>query len=176
MTDSPQDIYYKGTDTRQYLDYTWNHPRHIKRNIPYNLAWRIYTIVDDIETNNRRLKGLEHILSKGGYSKEIITIGINKARVLNQKELRTYILHIPFELVHLVGGRYETEVIMVFYIICLMSPPRMIAFSFFFTCTHSSILVVPLRYSKVLCNYSITSEHDNLSVHWPLNVGLISSY
>ena len=61
------DIYYKATDTRQYLDYTSNHPRHIKRNIPYNLARRICTFVDDVETKNTRLKELEDILSKGGY-------------------------------------------------------------------------------------------------------------
>ena len=59
------DIYYKATDTRQY-DYTSNHPRHIKRNILYNLARRICTIVDDIETKNTRLKELEDILSKRG--------------------------------------------------------------------------------------------------------------
>ena len=47
------------------------------------------TILDDTETNNTRLKELEAILSKRGYLKEIITIGINKAKALNQKELRT---------------------------------------------------------------------------------------
>ena len=83
------ELYYKATDTRQYLDYTSNHPRHIKRNIPYNLACRICTTVDDIETKNARLKELEDILSKRGYPKEIITIGINKAGALNQKELKT---------------------------------------------------------------------------------------
>ena len=45
--------------------------------------------MDDIDTKNTRRKGLEDILFKRGYPKEIITIGINKARALNQKELRT---------------------------------------------------------------------------------------
>ena len=45
--------------------------------------------MDDIETKNTRLKELEDILSKRGYPEEIITIRINKARALNQKELRT---------------------------------------------------------------------------------------
>ena len=31
-------INYKVTDTIQYLEYTSDHPRHMKRNIPYNLA------------------------------------------------------------------------------------------------------------------------------------------
>ena len=35
------DIYYKLTDSFQCLPYTSSHPRHIKNNIPYNLARRI---------------------------------------------------------------------------------------------------------------------------------------
>ena len=67
----------------------WNHLRHIKRNIPHDLASRICTIVDDTEAKNTGQKGLEDIIFKRGYPKEIITIGTNKARALNQKELRT---------------------------------------------------------------------------------------
>ena len=73
------DIYYKTTDTQQYLDYTSNHPRHAKNNIPYNLARRICTIVDDHATKNRRLKELEKILQTRKYSKSLIETGINKA-------------------------------------------------------------------------------------------------
>ena len=68
------DIYYKATDARKYLDYTSNHPWHIKRNIPYNLARIICTIVDDIETKNTRFKELEDI------SKKSYPTGIRKAR------------------------------------------------------------------------------------------------
>ena len=35
------DINYKITDTEQHLHNQSNHPRHIKRNIPHNLARRI---------------------------------------------------------------------------------------------------------------------------------------
>ena len=45
--------------------------------------------MEDIETKNTRLKELEGILSERGYPKEMITIGINKARSLNKKDLRT---------------------------------------------------------------------------------------
>ena len=48
------DINYKAPDTRQYLDFTSNHPRHIKKNIPYNLTRRMCTIVDDEETTRKK--------------------------------------------------------------------------------------------------------------------------
>ena len=41
------DIYYKETDTNQYLDFKSCHPSHTKRSIPYKLARRICTIVSD---------------------------------------------------------------------------------------------------------------------------------
>ena len=64
------------------------HPRHLKRNIPYNLALTICTIVDNIETKNTRLEELEDVLSKRGNPKEI-TIGIYIARALNQNLIKT---------------------------------------------------------------------------------------
>ena len=45
------DLYYKTTDTHQYLYYTSNHPRHTKNNIHYNLARRICTIINGHGTN-----------------------------------------------------------------------------------------------------------------------------
>ena len=39
------DIFYKPTDTHQYLDYRSCHPKHTKQNIPYCLARRICSIV-----------------------------------------------------------------------------------------------------------------------------------
>ena len=61
------DINNEAKDTRQYLDFTWNHPRHIKKNIPYNLSSGICTIVDDKETRDKRLQELSQILIKRGY-------------------------------------------------------------------------------------------------------------
>ena len=49
------DISYKATNTRQYLDFTSNHQRHTEKNIPYNSACSICTIVDDKETRYNRL-------------------------------------------------------------------------------------------------------------------------
>lgn len=57
------DIFYKSTDTHQYLHFGSSHPRHIKRAIPYNLARRICTIVSDEETRNQRLNELKQFLT-----------------------------------------------------------------------------------------------------------------
>ena len=72
------------TDTHQYLDFTSNHPRHIKINIPYNLARRICIIVDDKETKNKRLKQLQHMLINRNNSRKIIQTSIDKGKALNQ--------------------------------------------------------------------------------------------
>ena len=56
------DIYYKDTDTKQYLNYKSNHPRHVKNNIPFNLARRIRNIVSEDEIREKRLKELETYL------------------------------------------------------------------------------------------------------------------
>ena len=41
------DIYHKPTDTKNYLLFSSHHPRHIKINLPYNLALRLVTIVSE---------------------------------------------------------------------------------------------------------------------------------
>lgn len=53
------DIYYKPTDTHQYLHFNSCHPRHTKRAIPYNLARRICTIVSDEQKRNQRLEEMK---------------------------------------------------------------------------------------------------------------------
>jgi hypothetical protein len=52
------DIFHKPTDTFQYLHFSSCHPRHIKNNIPFNLARRICTIVSDEQRKEQRLKEL----------------------------------------------------------------------------------------------------------------------
>ena len=41
------DIFYKKTDNKQYLLFNSSHPRHIKINIPFNLARRLRTIISE---------------------------------------------------------------------------------------------------------------------------------
>ena len=51
-TELMTDIYYKLTDTHQYLHFNLCHPNHTKRAIPYNLARRICTIVSEEDVQN----------------------------------------------------------------------------------------------------------------------------
>ena len=44
-------LFSKCTDTKQYLNFRSNHPRHVKRALPYNLGRRICTIVSN---NNKK--------------------------------------------------------------------------------------------------------------------------
>ena len=81
------DIYYKPTDSFQYLPYTYSHPRHTKNNIPYNLARRICMIVENQDIRKRRLHDLKQILVRKQYPAEIIDNGVNKALTQTTEKL-----------------------------------------------------------------------------------------
>ena len=83
------DIYQKPTDSKQYLLFKSCHPKHIKLNIPYNLAKRICTIVSDKTTQDLRLQDLKRTLIERQYPPSLIDLGINKAKKLDPKTLKT---------------------------------------------------------------------------------------
>lgn len=83
------DIYYKPTDTKQYLDYNSCHPRHIRRNVPFNLARRICTIIENIPLRNKRLEELKNCLIHRHYPLAVIEYGIQKAQDIDINTLRT---------------------------------------------------------------------------------------
>ena len=83
------DIFYKITDTHQYLHFKSCHPKQCKNNVPYNLARRICTIVSDEETKKARLNELKNMLLARHYPKQIIETGIVKANALSREELLT---------------------------------------------------------------------------------------
>ena len=60
----------------------------MKRNIPYNLASRICSIVDTDGDKERRLDKLSELLAKRGYQKNLINFGINKAKTSKLEDLR----------------------------------------------------------------------------------------
>ena len=66
------DIYRKSTDSQQYIHYKSCHPNPTKRNIPFNLARRICTIVEDTNLKHKRLIELNLNLIKQGYPKSLI--------------------------------------------------------------------------------------------------------
>ena len=83
------DIFYKTTDTHQYLNFKSCHPTHTKRNIPYNLARRICTIVKDEDTKDQRLAELKNFLNAQNYPEKLVLSAINEARKIPQDILRT---------------------------------------------------------------------------------------
>ena len=82
------DIYYKETDSKQYLLFNSCHPRHTKTSIPFFLARRIKTIVSDDDMLAKRFDELQKFLIKQNYPHNIIKIGIQKAMALNRQTLR----------------------------------------------------------------------------------------
>ena len=83
------DIYYKPTDTHKCLPFSSNHPNHCKKNIPFTLARRICTIVENTEAKMKHLENLKINLSKYQYPKQLTEFGINKALSISLEELRT---------------------------------------------------------------------------------------
>ena len=82
------DIFCKETDTHQYLDFKSCHPAHTKRNIPFNLARRICSIVSDTGTRSKRMDELRCYLRRQHYPDNLINAGIKKALDIPRSELR----------------------------------------------------------------------------------------
>ena len=83
------DIYYKQTDTHQYLNFHSCHPSHTKRNIPYCMARRVCAIVSDNRLKELRLSELKIYLEQQFYPSKLIDNGIKRAKSLTITELRT---------------------------------------------------------------------------------------
>ena len=91
------DIYYKPTDTKQYLDYNSCHPHHIRRNVPFNLARGICAIVEDDSLRHKRLE-LKVCLVNRHYPLAVIEYGIEKAKDIEITTLRTPNEHIDTDI------------------------------------------------------------------------------
>ena len=83
------DIYQKPTDARRCLPFSSNHPKHCEKNIPFTLAHRICTIVENTEAKIKHLENLKMNLSKYKYPKQLTEFGINKGLSIRWQELRT---------------------------------------------------------------------------------------
>lgn len=75
------DIYYKDTNTHDYLLYNSHHPQHIKDNIPYTLAKRIIVFCSDHDTETHRLSDLKSWLLICGYPTNIINKAFHNAKL-----------------------------------------------------------------------------------------------
>ena len=75
------DIFYKETNNHDYLPYDSQHPEHIKKNIPYNLAKRIIVFCSDSNTERNRLSELESWLLRCNYPRNVIRKAFHNAKL-----------------------------------------------------------------------------------------------
>lgn len=75
------DIYYKPTNTHDYLDFYSHHPIHIKKNIPYVLSKRIIVFVSNCEKKAARLLELKNWLLQSNYPAKLIKKGFHNAHL-----------------------------------------------------------------------------------------------
>ena len=75
------DIFYKETNSHDYLNYESHHPQHIKDNIPYNLAKRIIVFCTNYEKEKQRLDELKKWLINCGYPNKLIDKKFHNARL-----------------------------------------------------------------------------------------------
>lgn len=87
------DIFYKDTDSHDYMPFRSCHPRHIKVNIPGNLARMICTIVEDPVRKEHRLQELRQWLCNGGYPRDLINTKINEFCHQDTQVLRNKVIH-----------------------------------------------------------------------------------
>ena len=73
------DVYYKDTNTHDYLHYESHHPNHIKKNIPHSLAKRIIILTTKEESMRKNLADLRKWLQDCGYPSKIIEHGFYTA-------------------------------------------------------------------------------------------------
>ena len=75
------DIYYKPTNSHDYLHFDSFHPQHTLDNIPYCLAKRIIIFCSDDDTMKHRLSELKTLLMQCGYPIKTIDKGIFNAKL-----------------------------------------------------------------------------------------------
>jgi hypothetical protein len=81
------DIYYKETDTHNYVPFYCYHPHKTLTNIPFSLARRICAIVSDPVIRDQRLQELQSFLRKKQYPDLVISSGMEQARSINRQSL-----------------------------------------------------------------------------------------
>ena len=81
-------IYSKPTDSKRYVSFKSNHPRHCLKNNPFSLARRTCMMAEKDFLKETKLKELETLLLKQDYPGRIIKTGLSKALKIPQNELR----------------------------------------------------------------------------------------
>ena len=74
------DIFYKKTNTHQYICFESAHSRKVKRNIPFTLTQRITRIVSNPDHREQRFKKLTKFLKECLYRDELIKTCIERVK------------------------------------------------------------------------------------------------
>ena len=82
------DLYITPADTGRYLPYSSSHPKSCKVNIPFCLARRICTIVENVSAKEKHVRELKQIMLQQNYPLSVIDHGITKVKQIPQAELR----------------------------------------------------------------------------------------
>lgn len=82
------DVFYKATNSHEYLNYHSDHPNHTKNNVPYNLAKRIICFVSSPQQTENRLEELKSFLIKRDYPINIINKAFFNARLQGPAPLK----------------------------------------------------------------------------------------
>ena len=91
------DIYYKDTNTHDYLPYDSSHQDHSRDNVPYNLDKRINVVfVSNEEKIEYRLNKLKNSLQSCKYPENVINRAYRNAKLQVLVPLKINLSNIPF--------------------------------------------------------------------------------
>ncbi|XP_014778431.1 uncharacterized protein LOC106875004 [Octopus bimaculoides] len=103
-TEIEADVFFKPTDSKQYLLFSSCHPKHTKINIPFNLARRICTIASNSKTREKQLQELKTSILDRKYPVSLIKSGIEHAKMIrhprvteNKKTLTHLKLYLAYQ-------------------------------------------------------------------------------
>ena len=82
------DIFYKKTDTRRCVPFNSCHSKQCKKNIPFILARRVCTIVENNEVRKKRLGKLQKVLYLQEYPQNLVQEAIRKVTSIPIDNLR----------------------------------------------------------------------------------------
>ena len=88
------DIYYKSTDSHNFVNFFSFHPNKTLINVPYTLARRIVTICSDKDKRDFCLDELKGFLLQKKYPLEVINDAIKKASFLDRESLLSAIVQV----------------------------------------------------------------------------------
>ena len=104
------DVFYKETNTHDYLNFTSHHPEHTTRNIPFVLAKRIIVFTSEANLVEQHLNDLRFWLKKCGYPIEVIEIGIHNAKLQGPAPLKKTTKKVP--LISTFYSNYDNKIVL----------------------------------------------------------------